>query len=137
MNIFISTSTTPHRHHLAAGMAGASCQYIDDFDDDNRDSGLPDNQTAPPIPHHEIQTFATLHALELSMRAHKEAHGYGIVKQAVEKKDGSAMVRYINCGKGGTPKLKDNPKKKTGSKLTTCPFRMVSRAVDFENPAGE
>jgi hypothetical protein len=86
----------------------AVTEHIDDFDDppiDHGDledlrGGRPDLPTTP-IPHHLPQTFSNYAALEASVRAHQEAHGYEIARSTSSKnKYGEYNVRWICCAKG-------------------------------------
>lgn len=100
---------------------------------DTHQGSLPGDGTthdfeAPPdsIPHHSVATFADCAALEASVRAHCEAHGYEIAV-IPSKKGGSE--KWISCAKGVKRKLKTDSRIKKRSKITGCPFTMHWSAV--------
>ena len=78
-----------------------------------------DSEAPPSIPHHPVATFADYAALEASVRAHCEAHGYEIAVISSKKQGGE---KCISCAKGVKRKLKTESKIKKRSKITGCPF---------------
>lgn len=87
-------------------------------DDSLPGDGTTHDSEAPTIPHHPVATFADCAALEVSVRAHCEAHGYEIAVIS-SKKGGSE--KWISCAKGVKRKLKTDAKIKKRSKITAAP----------------
>jgi hypothetical protein len=87
---------------------------------------------SPSIPHHPVKTFTDYAALEASVRAHCQTHGYEIAIVSAKKQ---GHEKWISCAKGVKRKLKTESKIKKGSKITGCPFTMRWSLVEDSTTA--